>query len=148
MSERVDIAEYILTATLPGSVMYDSGQSDFAIQDAGLACAGMPKHWYLALLFRVLGDRKAMAELWSRLYAIAASSPRKAARKRAGLLASLVLAEDSGAGIVEKIGLIPALLRISRSQYYRDVRPLHLDLRARLDSWARGGTEHIVRRCR
>lgn len=148
MNDLENIAESILTATLPGSAMYDCAQTDFGIQDAGLACAGMPRHWYLTLCYRILGDKTALPELWSRLFTIASSNPHKAVRKRAGLIASLVLAEDSDAGLVERIGLIPPLLRISRSQYYRDVRPCHLDLRARLDSWARGGVGHIVRRAR
>lgn len=148
MSDLEDIAESILTATLPGSAMYDNAQTDFGIQDAGLACAGMPRIWYLTLCFRILGDRTALGELWSKLCGIGLSNPHKAVRDRAGLLASLVLAEDSGGGLVEKIGLVPPMLRISRSQYYRDIRPTHLDLRARLDTWARSGMGHIVRRAR
>jgi hypothetical protein len=143
-----DLAEAILTATLPGSPMYESSQTDFAIQDAGLACAGMPRVWYMTLCYRILGDERAYAEVSSRLAAMALCSPHRPVRVRAGLLASLVMAEDRSSGLIEKIGLIPPLLRISRSQYYRDIRPTHQNMRARLDDWARSGIGYIAGRVR
>jgi hypothetical protein len=143
-----DIAESMICATMPGSSMWYSAQTDFGIQDLALACAGMPRVYYLAALYRVTDDHKAYVELWSRLAGLALCDPHRAVRKRAGMLATLVLAEDRSAGLIEKIGLIPPLLRITRSQYYRDVRPVHLDLRARLDGWARSGLSWIARRAR
>lgn len=147
-TEPDQILERILTATSPGSPMYESSQTDFAVQDAGLACAGMPRVWYAAALWRILADEPSHRYLYSRLAGIGLSHYSKAVRRRAGYIAALVLAEDRDAGLIERIGLVPSLLRCQRSQYYRDIRPTHLDMRGRLESWNRGAASWAAKRCR
>jgi hypothetical protein len=141
-----EIAERILTATLPHCPTWADSSPDFAIQDAGIACAGMPAIWFHAVYYRVLGDWTSGREVYRRLRSIAYGSKHKPVKRRAGRLAALVLAEDSSPWLVEQKGLTPILLGISRQQYRRDLHPVHMDLRARLEAWARGGLNHIVRR--
>ena len=127
--------------------MFGSSAPDFAVQDAALYCAGMPQIWYAAALWRVLGDKASYLTLYARLHKLASHHTSKAVSRRAHLLATLVLTEDKST-VMESVGVIPPLLACHRSQYYRDLRQPHLDLRARLDSWNRGAVSWIVRRCR
>jgi hypothetical protein len=141
-----DIAERILTATLPHCPTWSDPSPDFAIQDAALACAGMPQAWYLAVCWRILGDYAAAKQIYARLHRIAYGNKHKPVNRRAGLLAALVLAEDRVPSLVERVPLTHAILQISRQQYRRDILPVHQNLRAKLDSWTRSGVSWIVKR--
>lgn len=147
-TEYDDLCEQILCATSPGSPMFDSSQTDFAVQDAALACAGMPPIWYSAAMWRVLADRMSYRILHSRLTALALCNPSKAVRRRAGYIAALVLAEDRAPTLLERVGLTATLLRAHPSQYRRDLKKPHLDIRARLESWNRGAVSWMAKRCR
>ena len=140
-----DVVESILCGVLPGD-----NQAAHGVETLGLAVAGLPRLPWAALRLRCLGDRSAIGELWPALYKIAARSESQAARERAGLLASLVLAEDVSPPTVEKLNaeiIAEALLLCpSRSHYYRHVRETHITLRARLDSWARQAMGRIAAR--
>jgi hypothetical protein len=142
-----DIVEAVLCGVLPGD-----SQTAHGLETLGLAVAGLPRLPWAAVRLRCLGDRTALAELWPALYRIARRSDSPAACERAGLLASLVLAEDVSPPTVEalKVEVIAEalLLAPSRSYYYRNLRETHLALRARLDSWARQGIGRVAARIR
>ena len=141
-----DRVEEILCGVLPGD-----NQTAFGVQDLGLAAAGIPTLHWAAVRFRWLGDRTAAHELWPALAGIATQSPHDAVRWRAGLLASLVLAEEAAPMVVGKLSVevvSEALLSSSRATYYRCLRAVHLNLRARVDTWARQGFGRIAARMR
>jgi hypothetical protein len=140
-----DAIESVLVGVLPGD-----NQTAFGVETLGLAVAGLPPLQWAALRFRCLGDQTAARELWPALVGIAVCSPHQSVRKRAGLLASLTLAEEStpSVGNLSVQVVAEALLLCSRASYYRTIRGMHLALRARLDTWAREGLGRIAARLR
>jgi len=141
-----DQVESILCSVLPGD-----NQSPHGLETLGLAVCGLSPLAWAALRFRVLGDRSAIAVLWPALASVAVASPHRSVRRRAGLLASLVLAEDAAPPTIARLPIetvAEAMLLCSRAAYYRTVREAHLTLRARLDTWAREGMGRIAARLR
>jgi len=123
-------------------------QTAFGVQHLGLAAAGMPVILWAAVRYRYMGDQTATRVLCPALTAVALCSAQPVARRRAGDLAVLALADDARPGILAKLGLQYLVLGLDEAVYFRYVARTYEALRARLDDWTRQGIGYLANRTR